>query len=215
MIGIAERLGDSGDQWRTLMQLVMGALRVACPGIVQSFDPVEQTVKVQLALRENVNKVVAYNGNTPVIVRTPTDVPLLIHVPLVLPRAGNYAVTLPVQKDDECLVIFGDMCIDAWWKSGGVQNQVEMRRHDLSDGFALLAPWSQPRVLPNYSTDSLQLRTTDGEVMVEVRGNEVRVKAPIIYTEGDVLNSNGASGTFTTQTGQVVTVQGGVITQIE
>ena len=33
---------------------------------------------------------------------------------------------------------------DSWWQSGGIGVPIESRMHDLSDGFAILAPTSQP-----------------------------------------------------------------------
>ena len=89
--------------------------RVCMPGIIQSFDAAAQTVTVQPALREKM----LVDGDEYWI-----DIPLLVDVPIVVPRAGGYALTLPIQAGDECLVVFGDMCIDGWWQSGGVQNQV-------------------------------------------------------------------------------------------
>lgn len=80
--------------------------RVCMPGIIQSFDAAAQTVTVQPALRE---KMLA-DGDESWI-----DIPLLVDVPVVVPRAGGYALTLPIQAGDECLVVFGDMCMDGWW----------------------------------------------------------------------------------------------------
>lgn len=51
-------------------------LRVAAPGIIQSFNPAEQTVTVQLAIREKRNN----DG-----VETWEDLPQLVDVPVVFP----------------------------------------------------------------------------------------------------------------------------------
>lgn len=142
--------------------------RVCVPGIIQSFDAAAQTVTVQPALREKM----CIDGDESWV-----DIPLLVDVPIVVPRAGGYALTLPIQQGDECLVVFGDMCIDGWWQSGGVQNQVECRRHDLSDGFAIIGVWSQPKVLPAYSTGSAQLRNESGSAYVELAGDTINIKA--------------------------------------
>lgn len=142
--------------------------RVCVPGIIQSFDVAAQTVTVQPALREKM----CIDGDENWV-----DIPLLVDVPIVVPRAGGYALTLPIQQGDECLVVFGDMCIDGWWQSGGVQNQVECRRHDLSDGFAIIGVWSQPKVLPAYSTGSAQLRNESGSAYVELAGDTINIKA--------------------------------------
>jgi hypothetical protein len=144
-------------------------MRVAVPGIIQSFNATAQTVTVQVAIRERVN----LNGNL-----SWETIPLLVDVPIFMPRAGGFTLTMPVTAGDECLVVFGDNCMDAWWQSGGVQNQVEKRRHDLSDGFAIVGIWSQPRVLPDYKTDAAQLRNDAGDVYVEIDGQgKARVQA--------------------------------------
>ena len=63
--------------------------------------------------------------------------------------------------------------MDAWWQSGGVQNQIDCRRHDLSDGYCIPGPWSQPRTIPNYSTSSAQLRTESGSSYIELEANDI------------------------------------------
>ncbi len=158
--------------------------RVASPGIIQSFDPETQTVSVQLAIREK-----RYNDGE----ETWEEVPLLVDVPIVFPRAGGYLLTLPVQKGDECLVVFGDNCMDAWWQSGGVQNQIDCRRHDLSDGYAIPGPWSQPRIVPNYSTKSAQLRTESGEAYIELSGNSINIVGGTVSILGSSVVIGGST----------------------
>lgn len=158
--------------------------RVASPGIIQSFDSTTQTVSVQLAIREK-----RYNDGE----ETWEDVPLLVDVPVVFPRAGGYLLTLPIAPGDECLVIFGDNCMDAWWQSGGVQNQIDCRRHDLSDGYAIPGPWSQPRVISNYSTKSAQLRTENGEAYIELSGNAINLVGGVITIQGSSVVIGGST----------------------
>jgi phage baseplate assembly protein gpV len=154
-------------------------MRVACPGIIQAFDPNEQTVTVRPAIRESI--VVNEKAQN-------SQLPDLIHVPVVIPRAGGYALTLPIQQGDECLVVFGDMCIDSWWQSGGLQNQLKLRRHSLSDGFAIVGIWNQTRKITNYSTSSAQLRSEDGNTVVDVATAGITIKAAkvTVNTTGDI-----------------------------
>src|ERR1035438_862693 len=93
MRGIAERLGDSTASQRELLHQFGCRMRVACPGIIQAFDPIEQTVTVSLALRENVEVLQGLNGVTPVFTRQDVEVKQLLHVPIVLPRAGLFSGT--------------------------------------------------------------------------------------------------------------------------
>lgn len=178
MRGISERADSEiemhqriGDKWGT-------DLRVAMPGIVQSFDDVEQTVTVQPAIKE---RIVDQFGNI-----TTVNLPLLLDVPIVFPRAGGFVLTMPVKQGDECLVIFADMCIDAWWSQGGVQVQAEKRRHDLSDGFAILGITSQPRRLAGYSTTSAQLRTEDGSQCIDISQDAIDLRGNIKINGVDV-----------------------------
>lgn len=107
------------------------------------------------------------------------ELPILINVPFFVYSGGGYCVTLPVSPGDECLVIFADSCIDAWWQSGGVQNQVERRRHDLSDGMAIIGFRSQVRTVPRYSDNSVQVRTEDGGTFIDLQPGQVTINANV------------------------------------
>ncbi|MCY1211511.1 hypothetical protein D9M69_119440 [compost metagenome] len=106
--------------------------------------------------------------------------PLLVDCPVQFPSGGNCSLTFPVAPGDECLVVFASRCIDSWWQSGGVQEQAELRMHDLSDGFALLGFRSKPRALAGISTSTTQLRSDAGDTYVELdpAGKIVKVAAP-------------------------------------
>jgi hypothetical protein len=199
-IGLPERLSLTPEQWRQILSQFACDMRVALPGIVQSFNPVAQTVVVQLALRERVNQN---------YIPANLAIQPLQDVPIVLPRGGGYAITVPIVEGDEVLVIFGDMCIDSWWQSGEVQDQLVKRRHDLSDGFAILAPWSQPRTLPEYSQSSIQIRTTDDpSTYMEIINGQISSNA-------NLNCPSAASATFTDQTGRIFTVINGVVSNAE
>ncbi|KPV60714.1 hypothetical protein QJ48_04060 [Paenibacillus sp. A3] len=177
-VPISERLGkgNSEEFYRRMLENFASNLRVAVPGIIQEFDPVTQTVSVQVAIREKI--IDSY------MLQHWVEIPLLLDVPIVIPRAGGFALTLPVKPGDECLVVFADSCIDAWFSSGGVQNQIERRRHDLSDGFALLGVWSQPRTLSEYSTSAVQLRTDDGATRISMSPGEIDIVSSVVKING-------------------------------
>lgn len=158
--GITERLHSEEEQQRAAAFNNAAQLRVAIPGIIESFDADRQTVSVQPAITENIQL-----GEE---AAKSTKLPILTDIPICFPRAGGYSVTLPIAKGDECLLVFADMCIDGWWQSGGVQDQMETRRHDLSDAFALIGVTSQARKLNDYSKDKLQIRTDDNGIVWEL-----------------------------------------------
>ena len=158
-------------------------MRVALPGIIQSFDPESVTAVVQPAIRyiERDN-----DGNT-----STQDYPLLVDVPVIFPRGGGCTLTFPVSAGDECLVIFADRCIDFWWQSGGIQEPVDGRMHDLSDAFCIVGPQSQAKKIGGISTTSAQLRTDDGSAIIELAaGGAVTITSPQITINGP-LQVNG------------------------
>lgn len=172
MRGVGERSGSEFEMYQRMGEKWGTDLRVALPCIVDSFDPVSQTITAQPAIKE---RIIDQGGNISMV-----DIPLLLDVPIVLPRAGGYALTFPIAKGDECLVVFGDMCMDAWWAQGGAQMQSEQRRHDLSDGFAIMGVWSQPRILANYSNTMVQLRTDNGSQRIEISQSSINLVGTIL-----------------------------------
>ena len=154
----------------------MTQLRVAMPGIIQSFNSTEQTVTVQPAIKENIIKA----DQT----RETVNLPLLLDVPIVLPRAGNFVLTIPPKQGDECLIVFSDRCIDAWWSNGGVQPQLEKRYHDLSDAFCILGIYSQPNRVSNYSLDASEWRTLDGNTKISLKKDEINIISKSIKMNG-------------------------------
>lgn len=169
-------------------------LHVCLPGIVQSFDPATQTAVVQPALQ----RLFIGDGFK--------NLPPLVDVPVVFPAGGgngaasSFILTFPVAAKDEVLLHFSERAIDFWHEKGGVQLPAEYRLHDLSDAFAQLGISSKPRVVPNISTDGVELRTRDGATLVRVEGSAVYIGAksganPFLMATPDVLTWLGAVGT--------------------
>ena len=181
-----ELLNDPEEAMRLALENWQSKMWTAGPGLIESYDPDAQTVSVQLTTRGSVSDEA---GNT-----AAQDMPLLVDVPVVFPRAGGFAITFPVIPGDECLVVFGSRCIDGWWQSGGVQSPLEDRMHDLSDAFAILGPTSQPRVLADVQTDGVEMRTEDRSTYLKLTAGTIFIKGNIVH-EGDVTQT----GNLTTQ----------------
>lgn len=184
MLKINERTNDRIEYQKRLLDSLNIGLRVAAPGIIQSVNYEKQTCTVQLAIRERLN----FNGNLQW-----TEIPLLPDVPLFVYSGGGYSLTLPVAAGDDCLVVFGDNCIDAWWQNGGIQNQVERRRHDLSDGFAIVGFKSQPSVVSGFSGSSAQLRNASGSACIEISGNTINISAANVNVNGKTVINGGTT----------------------
>lgn len=180
---VDERVGGMAQVLGTAMDNVEYEMRVAMPGIVQEWDAEQQTVTVQLAIREKVSM----DGR-----ETEMEIPMLVDVPVVMPRAGGYSLVFAPVKGDECLVVFADACIDSWWQSGGVQSQADSRRHDLSDGFAILGCWSQKRK-PKIPASGVRLQNDAGTAGISIAGNTVNIFGAV-KINGSSYSSHQHSG---------------------
>ena len=204
MSNFRELLGDEQDVLLETIWQASRNLRVAIPGNITAYDPATQTVTVQPTIRE---RLISKAGEEPIW----QALPQLLDVPIVMPRAGGYMLSLPVTEGDECLVVFTDMCIDAWWQSGGVQNQADLRRHDLSDAFAILGVWSQPKKVSNLSSEAMELRslTTDAKVKVSDTDITASIGETKLNLTTDALNATISGTELCITNGEVTSAVGG------
>ena len=193
-----ERFGPHEEGLRLMLQGFETSLWTAMPGVIQSFNtdkPGSITAVVQLALLGLIqNSNYSYKTQT---------LPILYDVPVIFPSGGGCSLTFPLQSGDECLVVFAARCIDSWWQNGGTQNPtMEPRMHDLSDGFCIPGPYSQPRVIPSLSTTDVQLRSNDGQSYVGINPSTHNIT---VNTTGEL---NGTIQGNTTLTTPLLTLNG-------
>ncbi|MGE4504029.1 MAG: Gp138 family membrane-puncturing spike protein [Desulfovibrionaceae bacterium] len=163
-----ERFEDPVEATRAAMDGRLAEVWTALPGIVQDYDAQAQTVSVQPTIKGRITRP---DGSI-----VSVALPLLVDVPVQFPNGGGFSLTFPIKPGDEALVAFASRCIDGWWQSGGVQDPLEPRMHDLSDGFAFVGPRSRARALSGVSTEHVQLRTDDGATYIEIQpGGRVRI----------------------------------------
>lgn len=186
-----QKYGDPMAALGTAMRASRADLWTALPGIVVSFDSEALTCQVQPTIKAQVQQP---DGS---VVTEP--LPLLVDCPVQFPAGGNCTLTFPVKQGDECLVVFASRCIDAWWQSGGVQEQAELRMHDLSDGFVLLGFRSRPRALSGVSGSSTQLRSDDGTTYIDLNPTlqTVKIVAPGGFDVVAPLSTFSAAVTIT------------------
>lgn len=202
MISLEERINRLEGLFNSLTSNLKSEIRVSLPARVTSFNADKQTVSCVPLIRELVN----IGGKSQY-----QQLPELQDVPIIMPRAGNWAITLPVKPGDECMVIFQDLCIDGWWARGGIQNWNDLRRHDFSDAIAIFSPWSQPNTLSSYSSDNLEIRSLDNSIKISLGSNGVTMDFPQGYTiNGDgtlngniTINGNQTSNGDITATGTI------------
>ena len=178
------------SQWRQAIKDALTDTRCATMAFIapNGFDTATQTVSVQIAQQERV--------------RTPNGpkwwaITPINRVPIVLPRAGGFSLTMPLKPGDEGLLVFCDTCFDTWWNSGqtnsqvpdnssqvsttGTSRQLVVRRHHIHDCGFIPGVWNQTRLLSNYSTTSMQLRTDDGATVVDISESGVTLTASAVH----------------------------------
>lgn len=160
MIKINVGIDDQNLLLEQFFNAKQAGIWTAIPGIIQSFDTETLTCEVQPAVMGRMRDA---DGTVKQI-----KLPLLLDCPVVFPHAGGCSMTFPIKPGDECLVVFSSRGIDFWWQNGGIQPPPEPRMHDLSDGFVILAPYSQPKKIGNVSTETVQLRSDDGQAFIEL-----------------------------------------------
>jgi phage baseplate assembly protein gpV len=192
-----ERIADMQESLIAALEGWQAGIWTALPGIVQSFDPAKMTVAVKPALKAFIS---GTDG-----VGTWVEMPLLVDCPVMFPGGGGFTLTFPVAAGDECLMVFANRCIDAWWDSSSVSVQSEMRMHDLSDGFAFVGVRSRPRALSSVSTVNVQLRSDDGSAYVEIQpDHDIHASTTANVLVDCAAATVNASGVVTLNAAQVV-----------
>lgn len=94
-------------------------------GKISSVNTSEQSAEIELQVKRRVNgKIINY--------------PLLIDCPVVVLQGGGAFIDFPVAAGDFCLVLFNDRDLDNWWTAATNKEPRTLRKHSLSDGFALV-----------------------------------------------------------------------------
>lgn len=160
------------------------------------------------------------------------EYPAILSVPLVFPSSSTSAITFPVNKGDVVVVIFSQSSIDVF-KSGShtAHDPVDTRRFDRRDAIAIPCAFAFDKAINKQSNRTLTHSTTDVVIAhnigkdneceirvkssgkIEINGNDMYVDSSL-STKGNVSVGTGATGSFTTPTGQVVTVVNGIVSNI-
>ena len=154
MASIKEFYGSNTQLYDSIIKKVNFNLRCCIPGIVQSYNSDTNTAEIQPAIREeivNEDNSVSY-----------MNLPLLINVPILFPKCSNGGITFPLSQNDEVIVFFSDLSYDNFWLYGNVQNPIEVRRHDLSDGLAI--PTAISKKNTQAVSDNLNIKFGDTQI---------------------------------------------------
>jgi hypothetical protein len=205
MIHAKERLNDEQETLRSAIEGIQAKIWTALPAKILTVNYAKQTLTAQPTI---MGKITDSDGNV-----SDVNLPVLVDVPFQSLGGSGFVVTMPNLEGSECLIVFSSRCIDAWWANGGIQPQAEQRMHDLSDGFAIIGFNSQARVIPNYSTAVVEVRTFDGATKIGLTNGTVTITAANTHITGtlqvDGKITSADSVTAPTVTGSTNVIFGG------
>ena len=163
---------------------------------------------------------------------TVVEYPIILSVPVQFPSSSTSALTFPINQGDNVLLVFSQKGLDVF-KSGATSahDPIDMRSFDKRDAIAIpcVSPFSKSinnpdtRTLTHSVDDMVMTHNIGKDNECEVRltsGGEVKITgvhtkiSDSLATGGGVVVGTGATGSFTTPLGQVVTVSDGIITNI-
>jgi hypothetical protein len=124
---------------RKAIEYKLATLRVAMPAQVQAYDASAKTVDVQPMLDESLE------ADDDVITEA---LPVLKGIPVALPGAGGFYLSLPITLGDTGLIVFTDFPMDFWLQTGQKEPTPvqDMRAH--SEASAVFIPGVTPVVAP-------------------------------------------------------------------
>lgn len=166
------------------------------PGIIQSYDGTKRTATIQVAFKR-----VLQDGSA-------VSYPILLDCPVFTIQGGGAYLAFPIAKGDECLVLFGDSNIDAWFQLGGQAIPFDQvlgatgRRHDLSDGFAVVGLNSLANpILATFGAGEAGLANKQGALVlmngsgkIKIANNSKDLVDVITGLTTTLINLNAASG---------------------
>ncbi len=157
---------------------------------VQSFDPDKKTVTAQIVFKRVLG--------TGMI----ADYPILVDCPVFTLQGGGGAIQFPIQAGDQCILLFSDRNIDAWFANGGSSAPFDARTHDLSDGIALVGVNALSSSLDAYQANVSQIFYDGAKVALSgglvTIGNNVTTLLTLLNLFIDLLK------TLTVQDGMTV-----------
>lgn len=161
--------------------------------------PAEITVYDATLQKASVKPLVKYRA----VDDTDNDIPIINNVPVLMPKADNFYIHIPIKVGDKVLLFFSDYSIDEFLENGGKSTSTDVRNHSLNDAFALpmMNFWSA--AISGVNADDFVINngsmvlTAKKSGLIEIEGN--------VTTTGDVV-ADGIS--LKTHTHEVTKVKG-------
>jgi hypothetical protein len=158
------------DLLNQVKKQVMLELNCCHLGTIQSFDGEKKTCTVTI----NYQKTFIERQENGTYEPKPRPYPILSDVPVFVLSGGSGKLSMPINKGDQCLIIFNDRDIDRWYDGQTNSELATSRLHSLSDGIALVGVFNKTVLDSSY--DSTRVILKHGQAEVGISETKIRVK---------------------------------------
>jgi hypothetical protein len=168
---------------RETFEYSMTDIHTALPGVVVKYDAKTRRADIQPSLKRKMP-----GGKF-------MDFPIIPEVPVMFLGTKKYTVHIPLEKDDEVLLIVNERGTDTWKNTGGKGiEETDPRRFDLQDCFAI--PGLQPvEFIPveDAGLNIIHKSAPDGDFISSVTMDDNKIemkfkeKADVILQDDDIL----------------------------
>jgi len=169
-----------------IMEKLSRTIHVAIPATIVTYDYAHQKASVQIALKE-------YYSEDNIV-----EYPIISNVPVMFLSSGGASFTMPVKKDDNCLLLFMDRDISSWSLGSKGEVPQSRRSHHLNDVIAIIGlndlvtsskSENNEDVLLTYSGSNIRLKP-DGIVDIHsANAVNVKTKEVVINCTNAIINS--------------------------
>lgn len=170
-----------------IIKKLIGEIHTTSIGVIEKFDPETQLATIQPAINY-----LDYFDKGKEYTLTDTKYPLLVNVPVIFPGGGDWHLTFPVKKGDECILMYTERSIGNWKKFGGVGDQSSLgRRHSMQDAIAIVGVNSKVNPLPQFNDTEPELRNRDGDIKLTMSSTGMTLTGDLVVTGSiDVAGGN-------------------------
>ena len=159
---------------------MLDMVRTCYPAEIISFDPDTQTASVKLAMER-------YHSNMNYYYKK-VEREIIEDVPVHFMQCKNFALTMPIEVGDDCLVWFAYRGFDHWLYDGlmeagtdsrGFPKPQLMRVNDISDAFVTVGFNPVVKAIKSFNMNALELRSKSGSQKVALNnGGSIDVHNP-------------------------------------
>jgi len=179
-------MADKRTQLETVVQTAIDSalkeLHTCLPAVVTDFDESTQLIECQPTIKRK-------------LAGELVNLPLLVGVPYRCFKSTTFSITIPIEVGDHVMVLFAERSIDTWLTEGGIQNPFDIRKHTLSDAFAIPMMYHQKDLIPDFDPDNLEIKNNDGDTKIVIKkSGGIDIHGDINMVDGIITGPNVFNG---------------------